>query len=89
MPPFEQRAENGVSEPFAVIAIAIATRRKWTISYKMGVKLSLCFPTLPPRRSGPLPDPISNVDLSRFRSGQVLMLSGLPFKSHGAFPAQG
>ncbi len=29
------------------------------------------------------------LDLSRFRSGQVLMLSGLPFESHGAFPAQG
>jgi type VI secretion system secreted protein VgrG len=29
------------------------------------------------------------VDLSRFRSGQVLMLSGLLFESHGAFPAQG
>ena len=29
------------------------------------------------------------LDLSRFRSGQVLMLGGLPFESHGAFPAQG
>ena len=33
------------------------------------------------------PKQIAYVDLSRFRSGQVLMLSGLPFKSHGAFPA--
>ena len=29
------------------------------------------------------------VDLSRFCSGQVLMLSGLAFEGHGAFPAQG
>ena len=28
------------------------------------------------------------LDLSQFCSGQVLMLSGLPFESHGAFPAQ-
>ena len=36
------------------------------------------------------PDPgFDNMDLSRFRSGQVLMLSGLSFESHGAFPAQG
>ena len=30
-----------------------------------------------------------NVDLSRFRSGQVLMLSDLSFEGHGTFPAQG
>jgi len=28
------------------------------------------------------------LDLSRFRSGQVLMLSCLSFEGHGAFPAQ-
>ena len=28
------------------------------------------------------------VDLPRFRSGQVFMLSGLSFEGHGAFPAQ-
>ena len=27
------------------------------------------------------------LDLSRFRSGQVLMLGGLLFESHGGFPA--
>jgi hypothetical protein len=35
-----------------------------------------------------LPTNQINLDLSQLRSGQVLMLSGLPFKSHGAFPAQ-
>ena len=29
-----------------------------------------------------------NMDLSRFCSGQVLMLSGSSFEGHGAFPAQ-
>jgi hypothetical protein len=29
------------------------------------------------------------VDLSRFCSGQVLMLSGLAFEGYGAFPTQG
>ena len=29
------------------------------------------------------------VDLSRFRSGQVLMLGGLLFESRGGFPADG
>ena len=29
-----------------------------------------------------------SLDLPRFRSGQVLMLSGLSFEGHGAFPAQ-
>lgn len=29
----------------------------------------------------------ATVDLPRFCSGQVLMLSGLSFKGHGAFPA--
>ena len=29
------------------------------------------------------------MDQPLFRSGRVLMLSGLPFESHGAFPAQG
>ena len=29
------------------------------------------------------------VDLSRFCSGQVLMLGGLAFEGHGAFPTQG
>ena len=28
------------------------------------------------------------LDLSRFCSGQVLMLSGSSFEGHGAFPAQ-
>ncbi|WP_280513726.1 hypothetical protein [Pseudorhodobacter ferrugineus] len=28
------------------------------------------------------------LDLSRFCSGQVLMLGGLSFECHGAFPAQ-
>ncbi|MFT6224405.1 MAG: hypothetical protein ACJA1F_002257, partial [Paracoccaceae bacterium] len=28
------------------------------------------------------------LELSRFCSGQVLMLSGLSFEGHGAFPAQ-
>jgi hypothetical protein len=28
------------------------------------------------------------LDLSRFRSGQVLMLGGLAFEGHGAFPTQ-
>ena len=30
----------------------------------------------------------SKVDLSRFCSGQVLMLSGLSFECHGDFPTQ-
>lgn len=29
-----------------------------------------------------------DLDLSRFCSGQVLLLSGLSFERHGAFPAQ-
>ena len=29
------------------------------------------------------------LDLHRFRSGQVLMLGGLLFESHGGFPAEG
>jgi hypothetical protein len=29
------------------------------------------------------------VDLSRFGAGQLLMLGGLSFEGHGAFPAQG
>ena len=31
--------------------------------------------------------PLQPLDLSRFRSGQVLMLGGLLFESHGGFPA--
>ena len=34
-------------------------------------------------------DALCSLDLSRFRSGQVFMLSGLAFEGHGAFPAQG
>ena len=30
----------------------------------------------------------TTMDLSRFCSGQVLMLSGSSFEGHGAFPAQ-
>ena len=30
-----------------------------------------------------------HLDLSRFCSGQVLILSGLAFEGHGVFPAQG
>ena len=32
---------------------------------------------------------VAGLDLSRFCSGQVLMLSGPSFEGHGAFPAQG
>ena len=35
-----------------------------------------------------LPYPAVIMDLSRFRSDQVLMLGGLSFEGHGAFPAQ-
>ena len=36
--------------------------------------------------TGPKARPL---DLHRFRSGQVLMLGGLSFEGHGAFPTQG
>ncbi len=32
---------------------------------------------------------LGEMDLSRFCSGQVLMLGGLAFEGHGAFPTQG
>ena len=32
---------------------------------------------------------VGTLDLSRFCSGQVLMLGGLAFEGHGVFPTQG